>query len=316
MGFLNMKKGLLFLCILSVLFSAPLLAEESIDINALRAQFTKNQNGTAEHSPNGFSNVEFTQPGNPALDAETSKLEAAEAALLKKLGSALPDQGSRARQKPPVDQQFELANSAQEDPRGTTDELSILITEYDALKAKFDELKSELKESSSANNVLSIKAKDFESKNNRLVKELESLRNRLMIAETEVSRLSAVLRTKNRSKLGYVSKQDAARKESVAKALKTRASRIPTKQTGDLSYATVIVDKANLRTGPGLNNSPLMTVAKGTRLFVETREGNWYRVITPTNTRAWVSSEVVSFGTTRDGSPTKTLRVKGFDETL
>ena len=61
----------------------------------------------------------------------------------------------------------------------------------------------------------------------------------------------------------------------------------------DLQVVEVSVNKANLRVGPGLNHSPLMTVAQGTRLVVETEKDKWYRIIAPNGVRLWVSSDVV-----------------------
>lgn len=62
----------------------------------------------------------------------------------------------------------------------------------------------------------------------------------------------------------------------------------------DLQVVEVTVSKANLRVGPGLENSPLMTVAQGTRLVVEIEESGWYRVVAPNGERVWVSSKVVA----------------------
>ncbi len=78
----------------------------------------------------------------------------------------------------------------------------------------------------------------------------------------------------------------------------------------DLPVATVVVDKAQLRTGPGKDNSPLMAVSKGTRLVIETRQGDWYRVVAPSGARAWVSSDIVAFGTSGTGL------VGGYDGSL
>ena len=61
----------------------------------------------------------------------------------------------------------------------------------------------------------------------------------------------------------------------------------------DLQVVEVSVSKANLRVGPGLEHSPLMTVAQGTRLVVETEEYGWYRVIAPTGIRVWISAQIV-----------------------
>ncbi len=55
----------------------------------------------------------------------------------------------------------------------------------------------------------------------------------------------------------------------------------------------VIVGKAKLRNGPGKEHGVMMNVSKGARLTVEDKLGEWYRILTPTGSRAYVSSKVV-----------------------
>lgn len=62
----------------------------------------------------------------------------------------------------------------------------------------------------------------------------------------------------------------------------------------DLPVVEVAVQKANLRIGPGLDQSPLMVVSSGTRLVVETEQNGWYRVTAPSGSQAWISSSVVN----------------------
>lgn len=52
-------------------------------------------------------------------------------------------------------------------------------------------------------------------------------------------------------------------------------------------------EKVNLRNGPGVEHSPVMQVAQGTRLTVESRQGDWFRVFTPTGGRAFVRVDMV-----------------------
>ncbi|RIL10056.1 MAG: hypothetical protein DCC75_05155 [Proteobacteria bacterium] len=149
----------------------------------------------------------------------------------------------------------------------------------------------------------------------QLQKELAQARNRLIVAETEVERLSNVLQDKNDRNLSrYTSKGSPSKNAKVMKAPpKANVSSKPPAsagQDGDMLIATVVVDKAHLRTGPGKDNSPLMTVSRGTRLAIETRSGNWYRVISPTGARAWVSSDVLIFGQGAGSSPTSTVRIR------
>lgn len=49
-----------------------------------------------------------------------------------------------------------------------------------------------------------------------------------------------------------------------------------------------IIEKSYIRSSPSEADAPTMSVSPGTRLAIETRQGDWYRVITPTGTRGWV----------------------------
>lgn len=137
-----------------------------------------------------------------------------------------------------------------------------------------------------------------------LLKELDAARRRLVIAETEVERLSSIIEGRSGRSVGAASPEN----RSQASAAQIQKPLVP-----EMPIATVTVNKANLRTGPGLDNSPLMTVSRGTRLAIETRQGDWYRVITPTGARAWVSGDVIAFGAKDQWAPSQTVRVGGYD---
>jgi hypothetical protein len=182
---------------------------------------------------------------------------------------------------------------------------------------------------------LTQKFADAQAEIIRLKRELQASKNRLMIAETEVERLSSIVEVRNKASLArYVPEsskqapaptnrrpapQKAAIKNQEQKNSRTvivrtaEPNRAAESTPDDMPIATVIADKANLRTGPGEDNSPIITVAKGTRLAVETREGKWFRVTSPTGTRAWVSSDVVAFNVSDKNSSLSTVRVKGYD---
>jgi len=57
-----------------------------------------------------------------------------------------------------------------------------------------------------------------------------------------------------------------------------------------------------------------MTIPRGSRLAVEVRQGEWYRVFAPTGERAWIQSGLVRFGdgaaSMNDGS---SVKVRGYD---
>jgi hypothetical protein len=149
-----------------------------------------------------------------------------------------------------------------------------------------------------------------------LSQEVSKLRNRLLLAETEVERLSSIIDERNRRQMSSIAQQrNSEHNSALAVAPAVIAKKAPSTNAGaapaaqDMQVVTVRSEKAHLRTGPGEENSPLMTVSRGTRLAVETRSGNWYRVISPAGTRAWVSADVVVFG---DLDPTRTTRIGGF----
>jgi|GEM_PF-3053011 len=171
---------------------------------------------------------------------------------------------------------------------------------------------------SDRNQVASLQSKLSSSERARakLATELQEARNRLMIAETEVERLSARMDGGSRRSSPPVRTVNTP-VVLAQPPMAQQVSYLPMKRDQqDMPVATVIVDKANLRTGPNMNDSPLMSISKGARLAIETRKGNWYRVIAPTGVRAWISSDMIAFG--RDGlsSPTRTLSVRGYDEGL
>jgi len=139
-------------------------------------------------------------------------------------------------------------------------------------------------------------------------------RNDLMLAETEVERLSDVVDERNDCVISKLSGKPVPARQQPSRLAPPASSRSPlqppssrepapsapvaqkVQADGEMPIATVVSQKAHLRTGPGKDNSPLMSVSVGTRLAVETRQGDWYRVITPRGTRAWVAGEVIKFG--------------------
>lgn len=58
--------------------------------------------------------------------------------------------------------------------------------------------------------------------------------------------------------------------------------------------AEVVVQKANLREGPGANYKPIMVLARGSKLAVIERNGAWVNVWAPNGVPLWISKEVVA----------------------
>ncbi len=282
-----------------------------------------------------------------ALDATSDKLMAAEQELLKKIKA---EQSEIASDEISGDDSSKMAalapskNAKKENSRSevlTADEISKATTvDFEGLEAKslsqekeISSLKNELQAiklahkgalttlSTSSKELQSFKSgkeildgelKEAKTKIQRLSRELNDTRNRLMVAETEVERLSSQFEARNRSnltKLGAVAAVNVNRHPPAQQ----RKQQPVAQPVEEMPIATIIVDKAQLRTGPGKDNSPLMAVTKGTRLAIETRQGEWYRVLAPTGARAWVSSDVVAFGTDGQSSPSGALRIKGYN---
>ena len=172
------------------------------------------------------------------------------------------------------------------------------------------------------NDKLRQEMNQLRERNAQLENELRDTRNQLSITETEVSRLSTMVDAKTRASLGRYNVPLPVKTQPVVEAPQPAEQPAPIKKVAEvkppspeaqLQIATVTVDKADLRLGPGKNNSALMTLRKGSRLAVEERQGEWYRVFAPNGERAWIHSSLVSFGdgasNLNDGS---SVRVKGF----
>ncbi|MCB9030742.1 MAG: SH3 domain-containing protein [Deltaproteobacteria bacterium] len=184
--------------------------------------------------------------------------------------------------------------------------------ELETLKAKYEESLAELSRTKSE--LQKLRDEKVRSQTNltsskqeveRLKAQLVKAKNRLMVAETEVDRLASV-EAPTKRQVRFSGKTAPAQ----AKASIKPAAQV----SNDLSVVTIAVDKANLRTGPGVEHSVLMEAKKGTTLAVEQRHKDWYRVTTPTGKRAWISSDVVYFNSDNPNTQTSsTVRVRGYD---
>lgn len=192
-------------------------------------------------------------------------------------------------------------------------ELESLQSENSALQSKVSYEKKSNTVIRGENSKLKAKLAASEQRVKVLLRQVREMRDSLIFAETEVERLSSIVEDFNIAK---------ARRELGARGVSNRSGRADKnvlltgrqkeKATDDMPIATVMVRKANLRAGPGKNNSPIMEVSKGTRLAVETRVGEWYRVIAPTGVRAWISADIVAYGRTPRSAPSRTVQVRGY----
>jgi SH3-like domain-containing protein len=179
---------------------------------------------------------------------------------------------------------------------------------------------------STKNSILQEKLTASELRTRDLERQLMEVKSQLAAAELEISRLSSVVQNNSRARLNLpqnaVAPQVKTKTSSPATTPQTAPAPRPVTEkvadpASDLHVATVAVDKADLRLGPGKNHSALMTLRKGSRLAIEARQGEWYRVFAPNGQRAWIHSSLVRFGegaaSLNDGS---SVRMRGFDDSL
>lgn len=65
-----------------------------------------------------------------------------------------------------------------------------------------------------------------------------------------------------------------------------------------------------MRIGPGINQSSLLTLSRNSIVEIEHRTGTWYRIISPSGARGWVSGSVLLFDV--DNFPGSTDRVMAY----
>lgn len=180
--------------------------------------------------------------------------------------------------------------------------------------------------------VLQGKLTTSELRVRELEQQLSEAKSQLSAAEVEINRLSGIISGGARARLAARGTETAARlpapsltneasgasQKSISAGYEERrpiaAEVAPPSPSQNLQVATVAVDKAELRLGPGKNHSALMAIPRGSRLAVEVRQGEWYRVFAPTGERAWIQSGLVRFGdgaaSMNDGS---SVKVRGYD---
>lgn len=175
-------------------------------------------------------------------------------------------------------------------------------------------------------NALQAKLTASEGRIQDLEHQLSEAKSQLAAAELEITRLSTVVQNNSRARLNLpLASTSNVSQTSKASAIVPSSQLQPAPRVAekvsdgltDLQVAVIAVDKADLRLGPGKNHSALMTLRKGSRLAIEARQGEWYRVFAPNGQRAWIHSSLVRFGdgaaSMNDGS---SVRTRGFDAAL
>lgn len=254
--------------------------------------------GASQSAP--AQSADAHNPGSASLDQKAKELQAQEQLLLKQVG----DMGAlKVEESAPQPAPEAQAAPQQQQPISNEGIVPAQV------KVQKVEKKAATQPAPAAPSCNSGELISAQAKIKKLQADLDDARNRLMISETEVERLALLVDDQNRRTGKTMPTTQSA---SYNQGIRVRdAGEIQAKAETDMQIATVISEKAQLRTGPGKENSPLMTVPQGTRLAVETRNGDWYRVISPTGARAWVSSDVIDFGGGL-GNPDSAARGKGY----
>jgi hypothetical protein len=177
---------------------------------------------------------------------------------------------------------------------------------YTDLSSKEQRVSNELAElrSSSANKDLQISTlkSELSAKGSSLdscsadLAEKSKLQDKVTELERTVVEIKNELLTTT-AELEMLQPKRASSREALKPALAANAATIATQPTPTAVTQTMIVEvsanKASLRNGPGTEHGELMHVQRGVRLTVEARQGDWYRVVTPTGERAYISKDLV-----------------------
>jgi hypothetical protein len=120
------------------------------------------------------------------------------------------------------------------------------------------------------------------------LKEVDDLRVKLMVAETQVERLNKII-------------EECSERGDRNFSYKSGAQEItPRDGTSHSMYATVIGNSITPRTGPGNSFAPISSLRRGQRVPVENRQGDWYKVRLPSGAFAWVHSALIKIGGSDD----------------
>lgn len=164
------------------------------------------------------------------------------------------------------------------------------------LEARIKQLETSLNEKEKDNRALAIQLRDKEE----LVSNIPGLKKQLLASKNQL-----ILKDRELSILGTGASHPAARQafdqEAADRALE-RTGRQAGEETlrgknvdlgSDVMVVEVLASRVALRSGPSPDDSEISAVGKGTRLTVEERSGDWYRVIAPNSVRAYIRSDMV-----------------------
>lgn len=141
-----------------------------------------------------------------------------------------------------------------------------------------------------------------------LSQQLEETKEALARSEARVAELSRLVEQQTE---GVVDSPDALRTKG-SPTLKSDASALAVSFTSStLPTARIYSSSAALRTTPGKGGTTIYTLNRGSTVRIELRNGSWYRIISSSGTRGWVSGQHLIFY--EGSSPNSTVHVRAFD---
>ena len=230
------------------------------------------------------------------------KSEQGEARLQEKLSLTKRELESAREQYESFRVKMEKSQASVAQCQGDLVEKEKLLSRLPEVRDRFDDIKTSLNKTESE----LLTCSDQLDMQKSLVESIPEMKRRLIAAKNEMllkdSEIEILKKGANPETLAAVAKLkeaqrglEAARKkvQKPSESAEEVASANTENTANKMVVLEVTVNKANLRAGPGEEHSSVMQVAKKTRLTVEARQGDWYRVYTPTGARAYIRSDIV-----------------------
>lgn len=168
-------------------------------------------------------------------------------------------------------------------------------SEAASAQTRADELQKQLEARQRENDELAVKlatAERINEKSRGLQQELLESRNELMLAQEQVRTLMSTSKSASPEYQSRNLQQSDVIEPPKSQRPVATPPAVPSNPASDYLTVEVTAQKAALRAGAGEENSIVMEIQQGSRLMVETREGDWYRVITPKGQRAYLRADL------------------------
>lgn len=213
----------------------------------------------------------------------------------------------------------------------TLDSLRSLET-HPAIRSKTNSVKgTETKAVTQVDSAASDKLLIAESQVKILSRELETTRQSLRSAERRIDELSDLVQStysqgdsaKRDEPIlpeffdgedAELPRADDGARASLAPRPSLRGQPLPAAWNGATTaeIATISADRAPVRVGPNRNESTIFTLDRFHQVRIELRSGEWYRIITNSGSRGWISGQALTFGNV-DSDPNSSVRIRGYN---